>query len=325
MTTVNTNARARISVRGRAVIRLKPSAYARIVMTGRAGLSAVLPTGTVPDILNRLKALLPSGWFPYATFYTGLSQSPILDAVLTGAATGLSFIYNLLQYARLQTRIATMQDGWLDLASYDLFNYNLLRLAGETDLAFRIRIIKEFLRVRNTRTGIINMMTDLTGLQPRLIEPWNPVDTGAWDEPSPTGGGVSPAYDVAGAVGEDPWTDYTYGPDAGAGYGEQSFIAQVFVIVYRPTDGRVWNDSMVAAALERVRAAGTIIWVKLSNLGQQMTTSIGGILYMVTESGAIIVTEGGVPIVAEGPGILPSTVITTSAGVPITISDGCLA
>jgi hypothetical protein len=248
-----------------------------------------LETGSPTDMRSRLEALLPAGWFPYPSFFTGLSLSDILDGALTGAATGFSFVYGLLQYVRSQTRLASMSGGWLDLASYDFFNYGLLRLPNEIDGAFLVRIIKEFLRIRNTRPGIISMVTDITGRAPKIVEPWSPQDCGAWDDPSPIGATTPLAYDVSGAWGEDSYTAYTYGPDAGAGYGEQPMICQSFVTVYRPTDNRPYSDAMVYAGLERVRACGTIIWVKFSNFGTTMATSGGDDI--VDESGDLILVE----------------------------------
>lgn len=248
-----------------------------------------LETGTPADMRARIEATLPAGWFPYVSSFTGLSLAPILDGALTGAATALSFAYYLFQYARRQTRLASMDGGWLDLASYDLFNYGLLRQSNEADNPFRLRIIKEFLRVRNTRIGITNIVTDVTGRAPVLVEPWNPTDCGVYDEPNTISAGSPLAYDAAGAWGEDPFTVYTYGPDTGAGYGEQPMTHQSFVTAYRPIDGRMYSDAMLIAAVERVRAAGTIIWMKI--LDDQVD--------LVTDSGAYVMDESGDQLVSE--------------------------
>ena len=92
-----------------------------------------MAAGDQTDILGRIKALLPFRWFPDIT--------PVLDALLSGVAWALSFIYSLIQYAKLQTRIATASDGFLDLIAFDFFGTSLLRRQQETDVSFRGRIL----------------------------------------------------------------------------------------------------------------------------------------------------------------------------------------
>ena len=83
-----------------------------------------MATGDQNDIFSRLKSSLPLGWFPDA--------SPILDAVLQGAAAVLTMIYQVIVYVQLQTRIHTATDGWLDLVAVDFFGTSLPRKAGES-------------------------------------------------------------------------------------------------------------------------------------------------------------------------------------------------
>src|SRR3984957_19084211 len=94
-----------------------------------------MATGDQNDMLARIKALLPNGWF------RGLT--PVLDALLSGYAWSLSFIYQLIQYAQLQTRIATATDGFLDLISFDFFGGSLPRKSQEYDAPFRSRILAQ--------------------------------------------------------------------------------------------------------------------------------------------------------------------------------------
>jgi hypothetical protein len=96
-----------------------------------------MATGDTTDVLGRLKAVLPR-WFGGA--------SPILDALLTGLATASAFIYSLYGYAKLQTRILTASDGWLDMVAADFFGTTLQRKASQTDSSFRAAIIANLLR-----------------------------------------------------------------------------------------------------------------------------------------------------------------------------------
>src|SRR5580704_92227 len=59
--------------------------------------------GDQQDICRRLRAVLPTQWFADST--------PVLDAVLSGFASGWSWIYDILQYVKAQTRIATASES----------------------------------------------------------------------------------------------------------------------------------------------------------------------------------------------------------------------
>jgi hypothetical protein len=167
-----------------------------------------MATGDTSDFRARIKSLLPRGWFG--------DETPILDAVLSGIGQALSDVYGLIGYARLQMRIATATDGFLDLISLDFFGETLPRRAGESDNAFRQRIKAQLLLEKGTRRGLIRALEILTGRTPLVFEPARPGDTGGYN----TG---SMGYNVAGA------------------YGSLVLPAQVFVTAYRPMGAGVPN------------------------------------------------------------------------------------
>ncbi len=160
-----------------------------------------MATGDAQDIAARLKALLPGGWFR--------DTAPVLDAVLSGIATALASAYSLCAFARLQTRISTATDGFLDLIGYDYFGGRLPRRASEGDDSYRARILDALLAEKGTRRGLIRTLTALTGRTPRVFEPARPADTGGYSV-----GGVG--YGVAG------------------GYGALNLPYQAFITAYRP-------------------------------------------------------------------------------------------
>jgi len=162
---------------------------------------------TQSDIEARLLALLPSGWFGD----NSSTVAPVLNAVIAGAATALFSAYSLLQYAKAQTRFATMSGGFIDLASFDYLGRTTPRRPGETDDAFAPRIKREIFRERVTRQGMVQMLTDLTGREPAIFEAWNPADTGGY--------GYAMGYGVAGA------------------YGSAAYPAQAWVTAWRPGGG----------------------------------------------------------------------------------------
>ena len=220
-----------------------------------------MSVGDQSDLFKRIKMLLPR-WFGDTT--------PILDAVIQGLAYSGSFIYSLYVYAKLQTRIKTATDGWLDLISADYFGTSLPRKTSQSDASYRARIIINLLRERATRNGITKVLIDLTGRAPTIFEPQRPLDTGAY-------GGPLIGYSLAG------------------GYGSMSIPFQAFVQAYRPSSSGIPNvigygatlggygaasqfeyaslsqiqgavtDADILAAIDSVKPAATIIWTRISS------------------------------------------------------------
>ncbi len=143
-------------------------------------------TGDPPDILSRLKGVLPTRWFPDTT--------PVLDAVLSGFAVTWSSLYDLLAAVRQQSRVATATGSFLDMTSRDFFSTRLSRRPAEADTLFRARILQALRREHATRAALSTVLQDLTGRAPVVFEPSRPADTGAYA----TG---SLGYGAAGAWG----------------------------------------------------------------------------------------------------------------------------
>lgn len=222
-----------------------------------------MATGDTQDIYRRLRGYLPP-WFGDE------ADTPIINGILNGLAYGGSYVYSLISYTRLQTRIKTATDGWLDMIAADFFGDTLLRAANQSDESFRARILINILRERATRAGLIKILKDLTGRTPIVVEPTRPMDTGSY-------GGPLIGYGVAGA------------------YGSLLLPFQAFVTAYRPTgtgiplvagygistggysqpsrasyaslsmiQGSV-TDADIYAAVDSVKPVGTIVWTRISS------------------------------------------------------------
>jgi hypothetical protein len=218
-----------------------------------------MATGDQNDMAARIKAVLPP-WFG--------APSPILDALLAGIGAIWAFVYSLLAYVTLQTRIATATGIFLDMISLDFFGDDLPRNPGETDTAFRARIDQNILSPRATRAALSQAVLDLTGLAPVIFEPTRPADTGSYNQ-----GGAG--YGVAG------------------GWGDLDLPFQCFVTAYRPRENGIanvagWNggggygvgpieyadltlaslgisDADIDAAIAAVMPAASIAWTRISN------------------------------------------------------------
>lgn len=172
-------------------------------------------TGERADLIRRIRAVLPTGWFP--------DDSPILEGVLAGLAQAWSWIYDALQYTTRQSRVRSASDLWLDIIAADFFSPRFHRSSRESDEHFRSRLLREFLRERTTRFGLINAITDLTGRAPLVFEPARCADTGAYGVRPTAMGGLG--YNVAG------------------GWGSLQLPFQCFVTVFRPHISGIANVS----------------------------------------------------------------------------------
>jgi hypothetical protein len=169
-----------------------------------------MATGDSTDMLDRVKRLIPRRWFSYA--------APYRDALLGGLADSSAFIYQLISYARSQTRLATASGIFLDLLAFDfLGRFIARRTLGDDD--FRAKIRATILQERVTRAGMINALTMLTGNTPWIFEPWNTGDTGAYS-------GAGQKYGSMGyGVGQGGWgsmslpNQFFIKPKRGAGSG----------------------------------------------------------------------------------------------------------
>lgn len=220
-----------------------------------------MATGDQQDILARLRATLPR-WFA--------DENPIRDALLSGLAAAWAFIYSLYAYARLQTRLLTASDGWLDLIAGDFFGAKLPRKANQSDAGYRAQIIINLFRERGTRNAVVKVLRDITGRTPIVFEPQRPADTGAYGAPNS-------GYGVAGGYGSLllPYQAFVtaYRPtgsgipnvagygiaSAGYGVGSQAAYASLDMIQGQVTDADIY------AAVDSVRPVSTIVWARISS------------------------------------------------------------
>lgn len=199
-----------------------------------------MATGDKSDVYSRLVAVIPR-WFG------DLILAPLIAAVLQAFATTQSFAYSLITYAALQLRIKTATDGWLDMIAADFFGPTFYRRAGQSDLSFRAAIITNLIRERGTRAGVIQILLDLTGRAPVIVEFNRPTDTGVW-------GGPYIGYGLAGSWGS-----------------LSSMGMQAMVHAFRPLSigtaplGYIPTDTEIAAAVNSVRPAGYTLWLNISN------------------------------------------------------------
>lgn len=216
-------------------------------------------TGDPPDMLARLRALLPRGWFP--------TIAPLLTGVVAGAAQSLSDTFGQITYATLQTRLVTATADWLDARLFDFLGSRVLRRLNEPDATWSLRGRKEIIRPRVTRAAVIEAITDL-GATATVIEPWNTGDCGGWDTPAL-------AWDTAGCWGDTnlPFQMFiqigrpsTAGTVLGAGgwdVGAAGWDTPVLAWSESDAQGAV-TDAEIYQAVADTMPAGTTAWVALT-------------------------------------------------------------
>lgn len=131
-----------------------------------------MSTGDQNDILSRLQTYLPRGWFG------DLTQTPILNGLLTGIASVFAVMYALIMFFWAQTRLQTSSGGWVDIWASDFLGTSLPRKPGESDASYIARIQISIFQQRATRPAMIKVLTQLTGRAPIIFEPARPLDSG---------------------------------------------------------------------------------------------------------------------------------------------------
>lgn len=142
--------------------------------------------GDADDMRSRLRLTLPAHWFS--------DSAPVLDGLLAGLSVLWAGLYNLLEFVRHQSRIATATGAFLDVAASDFFGAEVKRRLQEADTEFRARIQRAMRRERATRAAITDAARE-AGFTVRIFEPARPADTGAYNVPS------SIAWNVSGGWG----------------------------------------------------------------------------------------------------------------------------
>lgn len=238
-----------------------------------------MATGDQNDTFARLKGALPQRWFGSTA-----DSMPVVDSLLAGIATGLSFIYSLYVYAKAQTRIKSSSDGFLDLIAFDFFGSIIQRKANQSDASFLARILANLFSEKATRKGVISALTTITGRTPIVFEPNRPADVAIMG--IPTAGAqnymgiqtslyMGPARMASLAV---PYQAFitAFRPQATGGSAGGAFMdAPTQAALNTPLAKSYTNslslltssatDADIYQAVDQARPVGTIIWLALTN------------------------------------------------------------
>jgi hypothetical protein len=228
-----------------------------------------MATGDATDIGARLRALLPSNWFPNG-------PQPVLDSVLAGPSAAFAWAYGLLTWTGQQLRLATSQGGMLDLFAYDFFGTTLPRRSGEADTPYILRIGQALFAPRVTRYAMGQALYRLTGRSPWIFEPFLPIDTGGYFNPANPTVCNGLAYGVAGRYGSlalpaqcfvIAFRPKTQGIAYVAGYGNPEGAYGIGATEYlsEASDPGTVQDSEILATINATKAAGVVVWTQIQS------------------------------------------------------------
>jgi hypothetical protein len=229
----------------------------------------IIPARTQAQWTQDLLDVFPAPWTNDVARLPGGN----LYAIMGSMAANLQIINDFLVYGFDASRIETATDTELDLCADDFYGPNgLPRQTGESDASYRVRIEAGLFIPYTTKEAFIQAITALTGIAPRLIQPWVAAQTAAFDYQSFFDIDFPP---LAPSLYGDPALRYIgaviatlpnpidvnaptaiWGFDAGAGYDTYTgtmwnLVAANFVSV-----------EQLDALIMRIKAFGITIWRK---------------------------------------------------------------
>lgn len=246
-----------------------------------------IETTTGPNFAARLAQLFPRGWCSDDAAQTGNVYSLLLSL-----GNQLRFTQAEIQYALAAQRLQTETSPELDLASLDFYGGALPRTAGQSDSDYAAAIIAALFQPAATRTALFNALETLTGSAPRMLEPWDVYDTGSWrnlsywnvdtvQNPARWGNG---SLRYQGYIETAPPAIPAIGPNNPIlAWGDSAYwnVPGYFLGIIAPIGPDTVND-----LINRLRAYGTIVWLKLVS-----PTSLAGVV-----SPDVVVSLTAIPI-----------------------------
>lgn len=222
--------------------------------------------GSNDDVYNRLLEQLPP-WFG--------TDHPNLDTTLQAFINTATFHYAQYLYVALQQRLQTATDVNLDLISQDYLGNELPRRLEEGDDLYRSRIYATLLRPKATRPAMQNGLFLLTGIQPKIFEPWNGANCGGYNDYQAL------AYNTIGSYGSgsfayqcfiDVYVNAFSGMASWSGYngyfGGYNAYGTPAVLWYggESLNENILTDDDIYRFINLTKVEGTVCWVKIHRI-----------------------------------------------------------
>lgn len=229
-----------------------------------SGTVTIIPQISPDQFHQRLARLIPHGWAG-----DDAAQDGLVGEFLQSLSEQLEFVLGELQYAAAAQRLTSETFPELDTASTDFLGSSLPRPSGMDDADYGQLIIANLFKQADTRLAISNAIQLLTGVTPRMIEPWNIFDTGTWDHIS--------YWDVDTPANPARWGDGSLSwqgfietvppaiPAIGANNPILTFDDGAFWDVPGYFFGTIQSQStqVLYDLINKLRVYGTTVWVKI--------------------------------------------------------------
>jgi len=256
-----------------------------------------IPTRTDEQFVKELAGYLPVNWFSPKSIRPGGNTY----ALLKGMGSQNLVPYEKLADVETQMLLTNATGAGVDLCARDFFGDNLPRITGESDAAYKARIVGRLFLQVGTRTGMSEGVTDAIGNEPVICELQQAQNTGGWaswltgsgGSSGVDSGGYLDGADAAGpfefsGTGEDGGGAFIgsegviyqeiYGPlawDTGTGtYDTHLGPYQALVTVQQPEpeSGRFLDVYQILALVDSLKPVGTIMWVRV--IGPASTSGV---------------------------------------------------
>jgi hypothetical protein len=220
----------------------------------------------------RLLQVFPLRW----TSDEARTASGILYSWFKTTGTQYNYLEQNLDWLLDSERLQTAQDVALDAFAADYFgkvygiDLSVVRAPGQNDASFLQTIINNLLQPGGTRADINRILTNLTGQAPRIVEPWNVMDTCSFkgisywgvDTPSNPGrfGGYRPFQAFVEAVMPG-WAGLSY-PYWGFNSPGMCFNNSYFM---PQQTNWLTGAQLLDNAINKLRMTNTVVWRRYFN------------------------------------------------------------
>lgn len=200
------------------------------------------PELTIDELITRLLSFMPTNWFsPEAR-----SRGGNLYALLKAFADNNLKLYAPVLSTQAQLAMTSATGAQLDGIARDFFGDKLPRMTGESDPAYRGRIVSRLFLPVGTREGMRAALARALGSDPIIVEPTDGATTGGYSDWVVVYGPL--AYDQGGAYSS------SY---AGA------YQALITVQQPEPDSAYFLRYAQIMALVDSLRPAGTTMWVRV--------------------------------------------------------------
>lgn len=215
---------------------------------------------------QRIADLFPPNWCSDDAKQTGN-----VFGLLLSVGTELTNLMAEVQYTQKAALIGTETSPELDNASLDFYGGALPRPTGMADQPFSTLILSSLFQSAATRQAISAAIEKATGKAPRMVEPWNVLDTGARDSPisfRDVDTAANPMRNTNPGLRCQGFIDSI--PPITATLGGQTLVARDTngfrdANEYRLTIASV-DTSSLYDTINAVKAEGITIWVRIANV-----------------------------------------------------------